>query len=73
MTDPSHDVDRITAGTLGACLAGGERLAILDVRSREAWATDPTRLPGAVWVPLEEVPQWGRELPADTHLVVYCS
>lgn len=73
MPDPSRDVDRITASALGASLAGGDRLAILDVRRREAWATDPTRIPGAVWVPLEEAPRWGRELPPDAHLIVYCS
>jgi rhodanese-related sulfurtransferase len=64
---------RITVSELDRRLRAGEALAILDVRRREAWATDPARIPGALWLPLEEVPQRVRELPRDTHLVVYCS
>ena len=73
MPEPSSDVNRITASALGASVARGDRLAILDVRRREAWATEPTRIPGAIWVPLDEVPRRARELPPDAHLVVYCS
>ncbi|MBI3458063.1 MAG: hypothetical protein HY002_20000 [Candidatus Rokubacteria bacterium] len=67
------DIERITAGTLDAARRRGEPVVILDVRRREAWTVDPARIPGAVWLPLEEVPQRARDLPADAHLVVYCS
>lgn len=73
MPEPSNGVGQIAAGALDAALRRGEPLAILDVRRREAWTTDPARIPGAIWLPLEEIPQRARELPAAAHLVVYCS
>ncbi len=73
MGESVNGVERITAQALEAGLRRGDRLTVLDVRRREAWATDPARVPGSVWLPLEEVPQRARNLPAETHLVVYCS
>ena len=71
--DSSNSVDRITASELAARLEGGERVGVLDVRGREAWSAEPDSVPGAVWLPLEEVPQRARDLPKDTHLIIYCS
>lgn len=73
MAEPSQEVTRMTASDVETSRRQGERLAILDVRRREAWSSDPARIPGAIWVPLDEVPRWARELPPDAHLVVYCS
>jgi rhodanese-related sulfurtransferase len=74
MVDGATDgTQRITPQALQAALRRGERVVVLDVRRREAWATDPTHIPGATWVPLDDVPRRTRDLPADTHLVVYCS
>ncbi len=71
--DSSNGVDRITAGELHGRFGRGERVAVLDVRRREAWSSEPVSIPGAIWLPLEEVPQRARDLPADTPLVIYCS
>lgn len=73
MPEPSHEVTRVSASDIETCRQQGERLAILDVRRREAWSSDPARIPGAIWIPLDEVPRRARELPPDAHLVVYCS
>jgi len=73
MAESVNGVERITAQALEAGLRRGDRLTILDVRRRQAWATDPARIPGAVWLPLEEVPKRAHDLPSDTHLVIYCS
>lgn len=70
--ETSSGMGRLDARELDARLRRGERLAILDVRRREAWTADPARIPGATWVPLEEVPRRTREIPRETHLVVYC-
>ena len=72
MTD-TNGVARMTARKLDAALRRGERLTVFDVRRREAWTEDPARIPGASWLPLEEVPRRVKELPRDAHLVVYCS
>jgi rhodanese-related sulfurtransferase len=68
-----QDINRITARELRTRLCQGEKIAVLDVRRQEAWAAEPASIPGAIWVPLEEVPQRARDLPADTRLVIYCS
>lgn len=73
MPTSMDDVERITAHELNSRLLKGEPIAVLDVRRREAWATDPDHIPGAIWVPLEEADQRARDLPPDTHIVLYCS
>ena len=73
MLTSMDDVERITARELDDRRRRGERIAVLDVRRRDAWATDPDHIPGAIWVPLEEAPQRARDLPPDTHIVIYCS
>lgn len=73
MSTSVGDVGRMTAGELDARLRRGDRIAVLDVRRREAWTTDPGHIPGAIWVPLEEAPQRARDLAPDTQIVLYCS
>lgn len=73
MPNTVYDVERITALELNSRLRRRERIAVLDVRRREAWASDPDHIPGAIWVPLEEAEQRARDLPPDTHIVLYCS
>jgi rhodanese-related sulfurtransferase len=73
MPSSGSDIQRITASDLDARLQQGDRIAVLDVRRREAWAADPGHIPGAIWVPLEEAPQRARDLPPDTEIILYCS
>ncbi len=70
--DVTDRVGRITPIELDARLHRGDRLGVLDVRRREAWTAGPARVPGATWLPLEEVPERVRDLPRETDLVVYC-
>lgn len=64
---------RLNAVELHRLLGNGEAVRVLDVRRREAWTAEPGHVPGAMWLPLEEVPDRARDLPRDAHLVVYCS
>ncbi len=73
MAESVNTVDRMTASELSARLRQGDRIGVIDVRRREAWTADPGHIPGAVWSPLEEVPQRLRDLPRDTQIIVYCS
>jgi rhodanese-related sulfurtransferase len=66
-------VERVSAQELAAWLASGEPPLVLDVRRREAWAAEGGGIPGAVWLPLDEVPERARDLPRERPLVVYCS
>lgn len=75
MTAPgvADGVSRLTADELIAAVGRGEPITVLDVRRRGPWSADPVRIPGALWVPLLEVPRRARDLPRDSHLVVYCA
>lgn len=73
MPQVGDEVKRLTAQELAARLRRKERIALLDVRGREAWASDPEIIPGAAWAPLEEVPQRLRAIPPGTDIVLYCA
>jgi rhodanese-related sulfurtransferase len=73
MAESVNIVDRMTARELNARLRQGDRIAVLDVRRRDAWTADPGLIPGAIWLPLEEVPQRVLDLPQDIQIVLYCS
>jgi rhodanese-related sulfurtransferase len=73
MPESVNNTGRLTASELYTRMRQGDRIAVLDVRRRDAWSTDPGHIPGAMWLPLEEVPQRVRDLPRDTQTVLYCS
>lgn len=73
MSHSTNDIHRITPQELDARLQRGERIMLLDVRRRDKWALKQGGIPGAMWVPLEEVPQRARDLPRDAQIITYCS
>lgn len=73
MNSASAAVERVSAQELAAWLARDEPPLVLDVRRREAWAAEGGGISGAVWLPLDEVPERARDLPHDRPLVVFCS
>lgn len=71
MPDPSQVPDRtVTAEQLAAELAGDNPPVLLDVR--EPWEVEKVALPGAVNIPLGELPERTGELDTDRPIVVYC-
>lgn len=60
----------IDVATLAAWQRGGIAHAVLDVR--EPWEVEIAALPGALCVPMGEVPARLDELPGDVPLVVLC-
>jgi rhodanese-related sulfurtransferase len=74
MTAPDfHGLDVIQATALAARLASHEPVTVLDVRRPERWSEDRASIPGAVWVPHDQVARRAQDLPRDRELVVYCS
>jgi rhodanese-related sulfurtransferase len=53
----------------GAAVDGGDAL-LLDVR--EDWEWEEQRVPGAVHIPMNQVPARLEEIPADRDVYVYC-
>lgn len=71
MPDASQVPDRtVTAEQLAAELAGDNPPVLLDVR--EPWEVEKVALPGAVNIPLGELPERTGELDTDRPIVVYC-
>jgi len=60
----------VSAEALAERLARGERLVLVDVRERFEWEIG--HLPGAVLLPLGELPQRVGELDPRTPIVLYC-
>jgi class 3 adenylate cyclase len=63
---------RVTPVQLHAWLEAGEPVLVLDVRGREQWTAELERIPGATWMPIEELSRRAWDLPG-RRLVVYCS
>jgi rhodanese-related sulfurtransferase len=73
MTPDSNRVDVIDATMLAERLGRHDAVTVLDVRRPERWTEDQECIPGAVWVPHDQVPRRAHDLPGDRDLVVYCS
>jgi rhodanese-related sulfurtransferase len=62
----------VDAATLAGRLGRHEPVTVLDVRRPDRWAEDRESIPGAVWLPHDQVAR--RSVAAhDRDLVVYCS
>jgi len=64
---------RITPEELKEKLDGGEEVVILDVRHFMEFQADPRTLPGAFYIPLEQLNENHQRIPRDREVVVYCN
>ncbi len=64
---------RITPEDLKAKLDGGEEVVILDVRHLMEFQADSQTLPGAFYLPLEQLNENHQRIPRDREVVVYCN
>jgi rhodanese-related sulfurtransferase len=60
----------VSAHDAEAALSDGGEAVLLDVR--EAWEWEEAHVPGAVHIPMNEVPARLEEIPADRDLYVIC-
>ncbi len=67
--DPDRVTQRSAVALSGAL--GREGLLVVDVRNRSEWRTG--HIPGAIHIPLSELPRRLEELPADGTLVTQCA
>lgn len=54
-------------------LDAGEPVVFVDARNPVAWESSRQKLPGAVRIPVDEVPQHLAELPHDARPITYCT
>lgn len=64
------DVPSVTAADVAEKLAHGESFTLLDVREADEW--EAARIPGAMWIPLGELPYRMGELPTDREIICVC-
>jgi len=65
--------ERVTPQELMRMLAAGEQVSLVDLRHQIEVAHDSVKLPGAIWITLEELEQRHEEIPRDRDIVLYCS
>jgi rhodanese-related sulfurtransferase len=67
------DVLRITPKELKAKMERGERVFILDVRSKGSYNSSQVKIKGAVRIVLEELADRASEIPFGREVIAYCT
>ncbi|HYR38667.1 MAG TPA: VTT domain-containing protein [Methylomirabilota bacterium] len=66
-------IARITPEELKAKIDGGEDVMVVDVRHRVEFESEPTIIPGALHLMIEELEARHQEVPRDRDIVLYCT
>jgi membrane protein DedA with SNARE-associated domain len=64
---------RVTPAELLELINSGEDLAIIDLRNALELEFDGTKLPGALWIDLQDLELRHEEIPREKEVIVYCS
>ena len=67
---PYPEIARISADEAHIRLMQGEAV-LVDVRDRDSYTN--MHIPGALWIPLDEVEVRMGELPRDAEIITYCT
>ena len=66
-------IARISPEELKAKLDGGEEILIVDVRDRIDFEAEPTIIPGALHMTIEDMDSRHQEIPREREIVLYCT
>jgi membrane protein DedA with SNARE-associated domain len=66
-------VARVTPEELKKMIESGEDLAVVDLRRSLEVEHYNVKLPGAIWIDLDELDQRQEEIPRDKDVILYCS
>lgn len=64
--------DSITAEKLQEILDGKAKVCLIDVRRKADYDRSPAMIGGAIWQDPEKVAEWGKTLPSDREVILYC-
>ncbi len=64
---------RITPSELKERIDAGESVVIVDLRHAWEWTADPSTLPGAIRMAIDEIDARRHELPLDREIVLFCT
>jgi hypothetical protein len=66
-------VARITPEELKLKFDSGEQIMVVDVRHPFEFASEPQTIPGAFYLPLEDLDKEHSKIPRDEDVVLYCN
>jgi len=66
-------VGRVTPEELMRMMQAGEEVALVDLRHELEVEHDRVKLPGAIWITLQQLEERHGEIPRDRDIVLYCS
>lgn len=66
-------VSRITPEELMTMITSGVDVVVVDLRHKLEVATDNLKLPGAIWMTLDQLESRHQEIPRDREVILYCS
>jgi hypothetical protein len=66
-------VDRVKHEELLRMIASGEDLTVVDLRRSLEVKHNNLKLPGAIWIDLDDLEQRQEEIPRDKDVILYCS
>jgi hypothetical protein len=69
----AEDVPKITIQELKTKMDRREKIIILDVRSGADYAASKVKITGAVRIPLDQLKDRYKELPAGSEIIAYCA
>jgi type IV secretory pathway VirB10-like protein len=67
------EIERVTVEELKEKIAKREPITIIDSRSQGSYDSTPTKIKGAIRIPLDEVQARLKDIPRDKEIVVYCT
>jgi rhodanese-related sulfurtransferase len=65
--------DRITPESLRHRQLAGEPVAVVDLRHELDFEAEPDTIPGAIYIPAEQIAERHREIPRGVEVVLYCT
>jgi membrane protein DedA with SNARE-associated domain len=66
-------VARVTPEELSRLMEAGEEVAIVDLRNALEVEYDGWKLPGAIWIDMQDLQEKHVEIPRDKEVILYCS
>lgn len=67
------EATRVTVDEVKERMDRGEQFAFVDTRNPAAWGEATKKLPGAVYVPADQVEEHLSEIPHDRTVITYCT
>jgi rhodanese-related sulfurtransferase len=67
------EATRITTDEVRERMDRGEEFAFLDTRNPTAWGQSDQKLPNALRVPADQLPEHLNEIPKDRAVITYCT